>query len=1149
MTPTDTLYGSQWHFSLLDNTAELLIQRIWNEFDGTGIHVGVYDDGIQISHFDLNDNYDATRHIVINGNTLSGNVTIDDDTHGTSVAGLIAAEANGTNTVGVAFGADLTGINIFDANSVIYINSANATVINNFYNALSQGTNFDVVNHSWGSEPSFAADQNLNDPLSFSSQVVAAYAYIAINGRGGLGTSAVQSAGNETTEANGDGINASRYTITVGAIHNDGYASSYSNYGANLLVSAAGGDFANIRGGLGTWSTDRTGHNGYNLRSNPNGSFDYTDDFGGTSSAAPITSGVIALMLDANPNLGWRDVQNILAASADHTGSAINGAAANLENNTWFINDATNWNGGGMHFSEDYGYGRVNAYAAVRMAEVWTLFNVAQTSANEQSLNPAAFNYNAAISDNSTSNFQFTISGNLTIEHVDLTISFTHSFFTDLRIYLVSATGTEVQLADGTTGDSSTSDGILTWTFGIDALRGELAAGTWTLRIVDAVNADSGTLFSVDFDAYGTTPTANDTYHYTDEFLAMRVLEPARTILTDTDGGTDWIDAAAMTGNLVLNLRAGASSTVNGSSFISVGATSNIENAVGGDGNDTINGSDFANILYGMRGNDILNGGTGEDTSFGGAGDDRFVISFGDFADNAYGDAGTDTLDLTLASNAIVLGSYYWVVNLSLHEYLLFPNETGPEGVSDIFDVENVIGAELYGDVITGDELANVLSGLSGGDTLNGAGGADTLNGGTDNDTLNGGAGADILNGGDDNDTASYANNSAGVTVLLKSNQTNEGGGVFDTLSSIENVIGSNFDDTIEGNSVANALYGLGGIDTAYYYSSVAGVTVNLNTLAAGIGGDAAGDTFTSIENVIGSNTGGDTLTGGNENNFFNGNGGADTLTGAGGGDSLFGGDGDDLIRPGAGFDYVVGGNNIDTVDYSSSAVGVGVHLFFNGGFAGDAIGDGINDIENVIGSLTAADTIYGNNLANNLQGLGGDDIIHGSLGSDVMDGGAGAADTAYYFLSAGPITVNLSSILTPGIGGDAAGDTYLGIENVIGTQFGGDTLTGNNDSNFINGYGGADTINGGLGNDSLAGGVDSDTFRFTDVNFGFDYIGDWEDGSDRISLASNVATSMAQLTLTLIDADTWFVTIGAAGITVNSASAFTLEAGDFLFV
>ena len=359
MIPTDTLYGSQWHFSMLGNLgSELLINRIWDEFDGTGIYVGVYDDGIEINHSDLNDNYDASHQVVINGTSLSGNVTAADHEHGTSVAGLIGAEANGQDTVGIAFGVNLTGINIWDTAGPIFINSAEPAILDNFYSAIAQGAMFDVVNHSWGSPPIFDADQNLNLAGSFAERLVEEYAGISSVGRGGLGTVIVQAAGNDNLEANGDGVNTSRYTITVGAIHNDGFTSSYSNFGANLLISAPAGDYSNYRSGLGIVTTDRVGSDGNNLRSDPTGAFDYTDNFGGTSAATPIVTGVVSLMLDANANMGWRDVQNILALSADHTGSAIGATTPGFEeDNNWFINDATNWNGGGLHFSEDYGFG------------------------------------------------------------------------------------------------------------------------------------------------------------------------------------------------------------------------------------------------------------------------------------------------------------------------------------------------------------------------------------------------------------------------------------------------------------------------------------------------------------------------------------------------------------------------------------------------------------------------------------------------------------------------------------------------------------------------------------------------------------------------------------------------------------------------
>ena len=134
--------------------------------------------------------------------------------------------------------------------------------------------------------------------------------------------------------------------------------------------------------------------NWYNPASDPipPGQLDYTA-FNGTSAAAPVVSGVVALMLQANPFLGWRDVQTILAYSARHVGSQIGDPAPPVSNelNTWNYNDAVDWNGGGLHFSRDYGFGLVDAFAAVRLAETWNVGSPeVQSSGNEESANGSA---------------------------------------------------------------------------------------------------------------------------------------------------------------------------------------------------------------------------------------------------------------------------------------------------------------------------------------------------------------------------------------------------------------------------------------------------------------------------------------------------------------------------------------------------------------------------------------------------------------------------------------------------------------------------------------------------------------------------------------------------------------------------------------
>ena len=359
-------------------------------------------------------------------------------------------------------------------------------------------------------------------------------------------------------------------------------------------------------------------------------------------------------------------------------------------------------------------------------------------------------------------------------------------------------------------------------------------------------------------------------------------------------------------------------------------------------------------------------------------------------------------------------------------------------------------------DVIIGTTRADLIRGLAGNDLLNGGGGADTLDGGDGNDTLIGGAGADALIGGAGNDTASYADATAGVTADLADSSLNSGDAAGDTYSGIENLTGSAFNDRLIGDANANVFDGGAGNDTVTYVSTTIGVTASLANPSVNTGA-AASDRYISIENLEGTSFA-DVLTGDNNNNMLSGRGGDDTLNGGGGADTLDGGDGNDTLIGGAGADALIGGAGNDTASYADATAGVTADLADSSFNSGDAAGDTYSGIENLTGSAF-------------------NDRLIGDANANVFDGGAGN-DTVTYVSTTIGVTASLAN---PSVNtGAAAGDRYISIENLEGTLLA-DVLTGDANDNMLFGRGGGDTLNGGDGNDTLFA---SDTPTFGTFEF-----------------------------------------------------------------
>jgi Ca2+-binding RTX toxin-like protein len=421
---------------------------------------------------------------------------------------------------------------------------------------------------------------------------------------------------------------------------------------------------------------------------------------------------------------------------------------------------------------------------------------------------------------------------------------------------------------------------------------------------------------------------------------------------------------------------------------------------------------------------------------------------------------------------------------------------TGGHATGDtLVRIENLSGSN-FGDTLSGNAAQNSLYGEGGSDTLNASNNNDQLFGGTGNDLLIGGAGADVIDGGDNDaagDTASWANSAGLVTVSLAlGTATGSGHGTGDTLTGIENVIGSAFNDKLTGDSNNNVL------------------------------------------------TGGDGL---------------DVLTGGDGADQLIGQNGDDTLIGGLGADFLSGGGGLhDKADYSASNANITINLnVLAFGIGGHAQGDSWSGIEDVTGS-NFGDTITGNNSANILLGGLGNDLLAGGVGADTLNGGSGLFDTADYTLSNGVVLIDL--LAGTASGGHATGDTLIGIEVLYGSQFGDtltgnnavNNLLGGNGADIMNGNGGADTFIGGLGNDTMNGGAGNDMFVYDEGLFGQDTINGWVNGQDLIDVV-DIGLTFADFTKTQSGADTLLtLTLDPAqSIRITNTLATTIDVTDFV--
>jgi subtilisin-like proprotein convertase family protein/Ca2+-binding RTX toxin-like protein len=599
--PTDPLAAHEWYLSDID------VLPVWKDYTGKGVRIGQFEPGgefstgpeiFDIQHPDLAPNVDQAWLQTQRTNQPQPVLVSN---HATMVAGVMVAAKNSLGGVGIAHEATLGGHYLANSGEDLA--------------GMGKMLGYDIANHSWGFTKDFALSNLQGGQINTASALISNARYAASNGRGGLGTLIVTSGGNKRAtggSSQGSLTNNNRFSIQVGALNAQADLSTlevgsapFSNPGTSLLVSAPGSN---------VWSTS------YKLETERGSTFgnDYSA-MQGTSFAAPIVSGVIALMLQANPNLGYRDVQQILAVSARKVEDS---------STQWSDNGASNWNGGGMHANHDYGFGKVDARAAVRLAESWM---TQSTGTNEKSLTASSGPLGQVVAAGKLIAPKLAIQSGLNIEHVEVDFDAQVGRLGDLVVKLVSPNGTQSVLLDrvgkiplaaagaNEADVGSTQSGEFKYTFMSTHDWGERSAGDWTLQVTNTANGLPVTLNSWSLRIYGAEATSDDSYFYTDEFVDAAKRQNARAVLDDglngTPGGRNTFNAAAVSADVSIDLSTGTVSI--GGVALTVKNPGAIQNLLSGDGNDR--------LVAGPSGS-LLHGGRGKNTLIGGAGNDFFVV-------------------------------------------------------------------------------------------------------------------------------------------------------------------------------------------------------------------------------------------------------------------------------------------------------------------------------------------------------------------------------------------------------------------------------------------------------------------------------------------------------------------------------------------
>ncbi|XP_078102801.1 proprotein convertase subtilisin/kexin type 7 [Sander vitreus] len=482
MAFNDPNYPKQWHLhNYLNKGMDINVTGVWERnITGQGVTVVVVDDGVEHTHQDIQPNYSAEGSYDLNSNDPDPMPHPDiqsDNHHGTRCAGEIAAVPNNSFcAVGVAYGSKVAGIRVLDGPLT---DSLEAIAFNKHYQVN------DIYSCSWGPDDD---GHTVDGPHPLGK---AALQHGVIAGRQGFGSIFVVASGNGgqyNDNCNFDGYANSIYTITIGAVDEKGRMPFYAEECASMLAVTFSSGGSKLRSIVTSdWSMRKgTG---------------CTDGHTGTSAAAPLAAGMVALMLQVRPCLSWRDVQHIITFTATKCDNSAD----------WRVN------GAGFHHSHQHGFGLLNAWRLVNAAKVWESvpFLVSYQSPVIKEEVPIPTYPDELIHIWKVSAADLRQSGMETLEHVAVTITITHPCRGNVEIVLVCPSGMTSVIGARRAIDRDPA-GYQDWTFSTVRCWGESAKGQYTLKISDHKEpslekcATAGVLKQSQLTLYGSSMSSSE---------------------------------------------------------------------------------------------------------------------------------------------------------------------------------------------------------------------------------------------------------------------------------------------------------------------------------------------------------------------------------------------------------------------------------------------------------------------------------------------------------------------------------------------------------------------------------------------------------------------------------------------------------------